>query len=177
MNEDWYMPVMVLQQQELQQVLSCNDRTRRYGLELSEQEAQLLLQCRIETLKEHKRVEFGGGILPKLIAAFCDSQYIQQEEYADVLTELQDIFYLYKNESGDNLTDDEVITFMREQFDGVCFGSAAHLKDTCLERFARAVRAGYRGYEKSGGKDEYLQYSEEAHWDRTMYWQALSELL
>ena len=32
-----------------------------------------------------------------------------QENYADTLMRLQDIFYLYKNESLDELTDDELL--------------------------------------------------------------------
>ena len=45
-----------------------------------------------------------------------------QENYADTLMRLQDIFYLYKNESLDELTDDELLEYMKEKFDGICAG-------------------------------------------------------
>ena len=123
------------------------------------------------------RVEFGKGILPEIIETFCDSPYLQQENYADVIAELQEVFYLYKNESEDNLTDEELLAFMKEQFDGVCCGSVAYLEETCLERFARAVRAGYRDYVEDGGSGEYGKFSEEARWDRDLFLETLFDLL
>ena len=87
-------------------------------------------------------MEFGGGVFQKLIYAFCDSVYIRQDNYADTLASLQDIFYLYKNESMDILTDDELIELMREAFDGECEGSLEYLEETCLEQIARAIRGG-----------------------------------
>lgn len=96
--------------------------------------------------------------------------------YADTLKELQDIFYLFKNESKDKLTDDELFTFMREQFDDVCAGDTTYLADTCLERFAQAIRAGYTGYIETQGYNEYEQFSEEQRWDRELYMQVLKEL-
>ena len=66
---------------------------------------------------------------------------------------------------------------MREQFDNVCFGSVEYLAETCLDRFARAIRAGYRGYEASQGAGEYEQFSEETRWEKELYDAALRELI
>ena len=66
-----------------------------------------------ECLLEHQRIEFGKNILEKLIFAFCDSDFIYQENYRETLIRLQNIFYLYKNESMDELTDEELINIMR----------------------------------------------------------------
>ena len=41
----------------------------------------------------------------------------------------------------DELTDDELLTFMKEQFDTVCFGDTDYLGDTCLEIFSQAAQA------------------------------------
>ncbi len=167
------------QKQEMVRILSCNEKSGKYGLALTEKEAKQLLVCRRNALKEQRRVEFGEGILPKLIDSFCDSQYISQYEYMDTLASLQDIFYLYKNESMDELTDDELIAFMREQFEGVCYGSLEYLSETCLERFSRAVRCGYTGYRKSGGKGEYgnEKLSEEMRWDKDIFFEIWNELI
>lgn len=114
----------------------------QFGLSLSEAEVGLLLSERKQSLKKQERVEFGEGILSRLIYAFCDSPYIYQDNFADTLGRLQEIFYLYKNESLDELTDDELIEFMKREFDGICQGSLDHLEDTSLEKFARAIRFG-----------------------------------
>lgn len=125
---------------EITAVLNTNQYTERFGLVLSEEEAKLLVQERFESLKEQQRVEIGKGILDKLIYTFCDSAYIFQDNYVDAITRLQEIFYLYKNESMDELTDDELIDYMKDAFEDECQGSLDYLEDTCLELFAREIR-------------------------------------
>lgn len=161
---------------QLKKVMETNKKTEQFGLELSQEDAKLLVEARGEELKRQKRVEFGEGILPKIIFAFCDSSYITQDSYVETLWRLQEIFYLFKNESMDLLTDDELLDFMREQFDQVCFGDLDYLESTCLENFSQAVRAGYRGYQKTQGRGEYEQFDEVTRWDRELYTAALMDL-
>ena len=132
--------LVALSQYRKQEVLRSNEYTCQFGLSLSEQDIEELMIVRRECLQEHQRVEFGKGVLEKLIYAFCDSSYIYQENYVDTLSRLQDIFYLYKNESMDELTDDELIEYMRKSFDETCHGSLDYLEETCLEEFARNIR-------------------------------------
>lgn len=136
---------------ELTKILKMNEKAKAGGLILSEEEAEFLVARRQESLKEQGRAEFGEGILPMLIDCFCDSPYLNQSTYVETLMEMTDIFFLFKNESCDCLTDEELLNFMREQFDEVCFGSCSYLAETCLERFSRAVRAGYDGFRGSSG--------------------------
>lgn len=138
--------LLMLLQHEKQEILETNTYTCQFGLSLTEAEIQVLMDARKQCLKEQQRVEFGEGILKKMIYAFCDSDYIYQENYADTLVALQDIFYLYKNESMDDLTDDELIAYMRKNFDELCQGSLEYLADTCLENFARKIRVSTRGF-------------------------------
>ena len=126
-----------------------------YGLILSEQDAALILEERKVSLREKERVGFGGGIVPKIIYEFCDSRYIRQENYVDTVVRLQDIFYMFKNEMQDEITDDELLHFMKEQFEDICFGDLEYLESTCLANFAQAIRAGYDGYRSSGGSGGY----------------------
>ena len=51
--------------------------------------------------------------------------------YVETLVRLQEIFYLYKNEVQDNLTDDELLHLMKEQFEFLCFGDLDYLEGTC----------------------------------------------
>ena len=50
-------------------------------------------------------------------------------------------------------------------------------EETCLERFARAVRAGYDDFIQSGGSCEYERFSEEMRWDKELFLQVYYELL
>ena len=131
---------LLLGSKQMEQVIHMNQKTEKFGLVLTEEEAKILVERRKENLREQQRVEFGEGILPKLIFAFCDSPYIFQENYVETISRLQEMFYLYKNESMDELTDDELLNFMKNAFDGECEGSLEYLEETVLEEFARNIR-------------------------------------
>lgn len=122
----------------------CNDLTVYYGLYLSEGQMREVAQRRFEALQNTGRVEFGSGILKKLLIAFRDSPYLTRENYEDAILELQDSFYYFKNESMDRIPDDELIAFMKEKFDGACQGSLEALSGTSLEDLCRNTRYGYR---------------------------------
>ena len=134
------------------------------------------MQERKNALQEQKRIEFGEGIVQKIIYEFCDSDYIDQNNYVNTIIRLQEIFYLYKNEMNDEITDDELLHFMKEQFDNVCFGDLEYLEGTCLSIFAQAIRAGYRGFQKTEGRQEYEQFDEVQRWDYELYLEALKNL-
>ena len=119
-----------------------NEYTEKFGLSLTKDGALKLMERRNEALRNEGRVEFGAGILTKLIYAFCDSDYVNAGEWDEILGRLTEIFYLYKNEMNDEITDDELIAFMRQQYDEVCCGDLDYLEGTCLDLFAQAIRAG-----------------------------------
>ena len=73
---------------EIENIKKCNEYISQYGLALSENQINNLLERRKETLKETGRVELRKGIIDKLIKEFCDSPYINQENYAETLYEL-----------------------------------------------------------------------------------------
>ena len=160
----------------LKQVQKTNHYTQKYGLALSEKDAKLLLDERNHILKAEQRVEFGQGILPQIIYSFCDSSFLTQNNYTETLFRLQEIFYLYKNEMMDEITDDELLHFMREQFDTVCFGDLDYLEGTCLDLFAQAIRAGYRGYQKTQGYREFETLDIVPRWDKELYLEVLTQL-
>lgn len=154
MDSNW---LDVLQSQnQLAKVIETNQYTERFGLALSQQDAQLILENRKTALHEQRRVEFGEGIVPKIIFEFCDSDFIDQSNYVDTIIRLQEIFYLYKNEMNDEITDDELIQLMKEQYEMQCHGDLDYLEGTCLSDFARIIRAGYGDLRNfsGGGLDE-----------------------
>lgn len=130
--EEKNMLDLLLGNTQVQKILEVNQKTEVFGLQLSEEDAKLLVDCRKNTLREQQRIEFGEGILPKLIFTFCDSPHIYQQNYVETLLRLQDIFYLYKNECMDELTDDELLDYMKKAFDGECEGSLDYLEDHLL---------------------------------------------
>lgn len=135
----------LLEQQKEQAVLElreCNTLTGRFGLTLSEAQIAELVEARFAALGDTGRVEFGGGVLKKLVWAFCDSPYLTQENYQEIVAELQDSFYYFKNESVDRIPDDELIDLMKYYFDHVCHGSLEYLSGTSLEELCRTARSG-----------------------------------
>lgn len=130
-------------QKTVGEIIACNDFTAEYGLTLSEKDAAELAALQAKALKSADRIEFGGGILPKLIRAFCGSPYIDGRNYAETLSELQEAFYFFKSESLDRLSDDELIEIMVAVFDGVAGGSVEYLTGTSLEILSRYAKLGF----------------------------------
>ena len=124
----------------IQELQECNQITQKFGLVLSDVQIQRLINERFNALQTNGRVEFGEGILKKLVYAFCSSPYIDQIDYENTITELQEIFYYFKNESDDNISDDELISFMKHTFDGKAQGSLEYLAGTSLEELCRDSR-------------------------------------
>ena len=174
MEKNWL--ALMSKQLQITQVLETNKFTEKYGLALSKEDAEILAEERVHTLQNEQLVEFGQGILPKIIYTFCDSPYIMQENDCESLIRLQEIFYLYKNEMQDEITDDELLEFMQEQFETVCCGDFDYLENTCLDIFSQAVRAGYSGYQASQGRGEFAQFDIVTRWDRELYLETLKEL-
>lgn len=160
----------------VKQIQESNHNTKKYGLTLSEKDTELLIAEKNEVLKAEQRVEFGQSILPQIIYAFCDSDFLSQDNYLETLIRLQEIFFLYKNEMQDEISDEELLNFMREQFEETCCGDLEYLESTCLEIFAEAIRAGYRGYQITQGKGEFSKIDIVQRWDREVYLQVLKEL-
>lgn len=136
------------------EIVRTNERSQQYGLCLTPKDAKELALTREYSLRTSGRLEFGGGIVSKLIYAFCDSPYLYQSNYASVLNELTETFYLYKNETMDLLGDDELISLMKEYFDHRCGGSIELLQGRELYLLARNLRFGVRDYLNLSQEDE-----------------------
>lgn len=137
-------------QTEIANIKKCNEYISQYGLILSDNQINNILERRIETLKEIGRIEFREGIIDKLIKEFCDSPYINQENYAETLYELVEIFYEYKNETMDLITDNELIKFMKKSFDEIAQGDLEYLSGTIMYRMRENLLSG-----------KYIDYIEE----------------
>lgn len=113
----------LMERQATDKILACNEEIGKYGLALTEQQVLELVQTRTNALKENKRIELNGGIVDKLVLAFCNSPYIDKDTYEDTLHELIGLFYDLKNNTWDTISDDDVIEFMKNAFNNRCHGS------------------------------------------------------
>ena len=111
-------------------------------LDIANKRKQIEIQRLQILLKETGRIEFREGIIDRIIKEFCDSPYINQDNYALALYELVEIFYEYKNEIMDLVTDEELITFMKKSFDGICEGDIEYLTGTIMYRMRKNLLKG-----------------------------------
>lgn len=126
-----------------QELRDCIPVCGQYGLSLSDADIRELIGARKVALRDSGRIEFQGGILPKLIYAFCDSPYVDSESWVETLEELQEAFYYYKGEAEERFTDDELIEFMAKVFNGRAQGSAEYLTGASLAALCRYARQEY----------------------------------
>jgi len=149
-----FLPVALLNQHTETAIRKCNDYTTKHGLQLSEPDIHKLVENRKEALERNGRIEFGGGIIQKIIIEFADSPYLYQDVYVSTLMELQECFYYFKNEALEALSDDELIHMMKKYFDDVCQGSLEFLRTTMMENYCRDIRYGTDFYKNSDGYDD-----------------------
>ena len=160
----------------LQEITQALEGAQQFNLSLTAQEKEALILSRNNSLTTHRRLELSDTILPTIIQRFSSSQYINNDNYLDHLMRLTDMFYHFKNATMDLVTDIELINFMEEQFNNVCYGDLDYLESTCLERFAKAVRSGKDNYQSTEGRNLYEDLSEEKRWDADLYQDVLKEL-
>ena len=142
MKRDW-LDLMETGRADLpQELMETNRIISRFGLALTEEDAAWILEERKKVLREQRRVEFGRGIAPDLVFAFCDSDFVDPDTFAETIVRLQEIFYLFKNEMEDRVTDTELIEMMRDLFENTCYGDLDYLESTCLAEAAREMRMG-----------------------------------
>lgn len=141
-----FLPNQLVNHQAVTEIINCNEKSCIYGLVLSQKDANELVETRNESLNKNGRIEFGGSIIQKLINEFCSSPYLNQSDYADTLHELIETFYYLKNESLDIISDNELISLMKENFDKRCHGSIELLQGRELEKLAHNIRFSIDNY-------------------------------
>jgi len=130
-----------------------NQTIGRHGLSLTKRDVQALVVGRAEALQVSERVEFGGGVTKQLVLAFAGSPYLSQTTFVETVLDLQDLFYEVKNESLEQVTDEELIAKMRSLFDDYAAGNMDLLAEALLEGLSRHVR------EEAVGGDAVAEYA------------------
>lgn len=123
--------------QQEQQWLKCHELAERYGRQLTRQQFEALGKARQQALEATGRLDFGGGVLDQLVYAFCDSPFVDDEDFAALLMEMQELFYTFRNETLDVLTDEELISVMERLFNGEAQGALDYLAEVPPQRLVR----------------------------------------
>ena len=85
MSEKFSLTIQNMKKKQLVlNIKNFNEITMKYGVTLSDNQIESLINKRFESLRNTGRVEFGDGVLKELIEAFCDSPYIIQENYEEI---------------------------------------------------------------------------------------------
>ncbi|WP_195267120.1 DUF6323 family protein [Eubacterium sp. 1001713B170207_170306_E7] len=119
-------------------LLRTNDDAANYGLSLTPDEAHELTLHNANELKSHGRVEIGQGILPKIIRAVCHSQNLWTENYAQILEELVDAFYIIKEDTLDRISDDCIIEHLANALDRGLTNAEDILMDQQIDALCRS---------------------------------------
>jgi len=148
---------MSMQEHYIAELLELNEKSKEYGLVLTVQEIELMMAARSQVLYSYARVELSIDVTKELIELFSMSSFIHQENYADRLNELHEIFYYLKNETEDRMSDIKLLRKMKDLFEKDCEGSLDFLKSR-LEEYAEEFRRELQ-------KNESLDEGEDDHWD------------
>ena len=125
----------------LKEILNFNSITIKKNLSLTTKDALQLIQTKNKTLKDLGRIEVGSGTINKLIYEFYDSSYIM-DDYVNNLDTLITIFYQYQNEFSNNLTDEQIIKYLRDNYDNYCAGSLELLENYAIENLRQIINNG-----------------------------------
>ncbi len=100
-----------------------NDKTKEYGLTLTEEQITNLIDTRKYALSDNLLLEIGSSILEDIIDAFYTSPYISKVDYDETLYELTNIYYTLRGEFNYHIPDAYIIKLMREHFDDDAYGT------------------------------------------------------
>lgn len=126
----------------LKETLELNNITQNRGLSLTEKQAIELIDNRDNALKQLGRIELGTGIIADIIYEFYDSSYIDKDNYLELLLELTEVFNLYQQEFDNKLTDEQIIKYMKKEFEELASGSIKLLETTCFDNLRDKILNG-----------------------------------
>ncbi|WP_286317023.1 DUF6323 family protein [Romboutsia ilealis] len=126
------------------EILSLNNRSEEYGLYLTPQDVDNIIESRNHTLKSYGRIEIDINVTKQLIENLYTSQYTDKDEYVELINDIQEIFYYLKNETLDEVSDIEIIEIIDEFYNN-CSGRIDTIQNM-VEKFAHDYKyeRGYR---------------------------------
>lgn len=99
------------------ELLKINDESSAYGLILTPQDVEEIIKSRGYSLNNYGRIDLNMDVTKKLINKIYTSQYTDKDDYVEIINDLQDIFYYLKNETLDEISDNEIIDVIVEFYE------------------------------------------------------------
>lgn len=99
------------------QILEINDKSVDYGLVLSPKDVEEVIKSRKDSLKTYGRIDLNMDITEKIMEILYTSQYTDKDDYLELINDLQDIFYYLKNETLDEISDNEILEKISEFYE------------------------------------------------------------
>ena len=123
------------------QLVDLNAKANNYGLAITESVAREIAAYRRKALIENGRAEIKSDAVARLTSAFLETRYINQEDFAQAMGEIIDLFYLIKTETENTISDDDLIGEMLDTFqNNPCYGSIEHMQTKGLEKILRRYK-------------------------------------
>lgn len=104
-----------------------NDKTKEFGLTLTEEQIENLIDTRKYALSDNSLLELGSSILEDIILEFYTSPYLSKVDYDETLYELVNIYYSLRELFNYHIPDAYIIKLMRKHFDDDAYGSTEML--------------------------------------------------
>ena len=99
------------------QILEINDKSVDYGLVLSPKDVEEVIKSRKDSLKTYGRIDLNMDITEKIMEILYTSQYTDKDDYLELISDLEDIFYYLKNETLDEISDNEILDKISEFYE------------------------------------------------------------
>lgn len=131
----------------IDEISGCNEKIKEHGIVISSADVSAIIASRNSALTKSGRIEFSGSIVPKMILLFSDSPYVFKENFVETIDELVEMFFYYKNETLDLISDESLLKWMKIYFNNSCKGSLELLKGRELDKLAHNVRNGCFDFE------------------------------
>jgi hypothetical protein len=101
-------------------LLQSNNESFEYGLMLSREDVEVIVEWRDASLKHMGRIDLGIDITKKMVEFIYKSQYTNREDYLEAVVDIQDLFYYLKNETLDLISDDDAIDLLSDMYEKFC---------------------------------------------------------
>lgn len=98
-------------------IMKLNEKSIDYGLVLMEENICEIFKNTREILKKAGRIETSTDLLEKIITFLYSSPYTQKYDYVQVISDMEEIFYYFKNQVLDLISDDEIIEILSDIYD------------------------------------------------------------
>ncbi len=131
-----------------------NSTTASYGLFLTVHLINDLCNAVQKSLIESERIEIGSGVLPLIASEFCSSVFIRQDNYANVLEDVINIFFKVKTAVCDTISDKNLIRLLKDYYENKAYGSVELMREKDIDILVKYIEMEY-GQKMNASADVY----------------------